>query len=231
MHYSSSRACLLLRLAHAVVNPWVKLSLKFLSFSSTRSKISIIERLNSLNSKKKAKDISTYDFSTLYTKLKHSNLVQVLKGIIDFSQKGGRRKEDGNRKFISFSKREAFWCKKRRGKMCFQYAWTQGFNRPSHNWNIFRNLVFRQSIGIPMGIDPAPFWANLYLHKYESDYITNLMRSDKRCALMYRNASRFIDDECNLNDCGEFGHSFHLIYPSDLHLKCEHNGTHATFSS
>ena len=39
----------------------------------------------------------------------------------------------------------------------------------------------------------------------------------------------FIDDECNLNDCGEFGRSFHLIYPSDLHLKCEHNGTHATF--
>ena len=78
----------------------------------------IIEKLNSLNSKKKAKDISTYDFSTLYTKLKHSDLVQVLKGIIDFAQKGGRRKEDGNRKFISFSKREAFWCKKRRGKMC-----------------------------------------------------------------------------------------------------------------
>ena len=55
------------------------------------------------------------------------------------------------------------------------------------------------------------------------------MRSDKRRALMYRNASRFIDDEWNLNDCGEFGRSFHLIYPSDLHLKCEHNGTHATF--
>ena len=93
----------------------------------------------------------------------------------------------------------------------------------------FGNLVFRQPIGIPMGIDPAPFWANLYLHKYESDHINNVMRSDKRRALMYRNASRFIDDECNLNDCGEFGRSFHLIYPSDLHLKCEHNGTHATF--
>ena len=93
----------------------------------------------------------------------------------------------------------------------------------------FGNLVFRQSIGIPMGIDPAPFWANLYLHKYEYDHITSLIRSDKRRALMYRNAARFIDDECNLNDCGEFGRSFHLIYPSDLDLKCEHNGTHATF--
>ena len=97
-----------------------------------------IEQLNSLNSKKKAKDISTYDFSTLYTKLKHSDLVQVLEGIIDFAQKGGRRKEDGNRKFVSFSKREAFWCKKQSGKNVFQHAWTQGFNRPSHNWNLFR---------------------------------------------------------------------------------------------
>ena len=93
----------------------------------------------------------------------------------------------------------------------------------------FGNVVFRQSIGIPMGIDPAPFWANLYLYKYECDHITLLMRSDKRRALKYQNASRFIDDQCNLNDGGEFGRSFHLIYPSDLHLKCEHYGTHATF--
>ena len=55
----------------------------------------------------------------------------------------------------------------------------------------FGNLVFRQSIGIPMGIDPAPFWANLYLHKYESDHITNLMRSDKRRALMYQKCISF----------------------------------------
>ena len=187
--------------------------------------------MNSLNSRKKAKDTSTNDFSTLYTKLKHSDLVQVLKGIIDFAQKGGRRKIDGNRKFISFSKREAFWCKKLRGKMCFSMSELKALTDHliTETYFEFGNLVFRQSIGIPMGIDPAPFWANLYLHKYESDHITNLMRSDKRCALMYRNASRFIDDECNLNDCGKFGRSFHLIYPSDLHLKCEHNSTHATF--
>ena len=33
------------------------------------------------------------------------------------------------------------------------------------------NLLFLQAIGIPMGIDPAPFWANLYLHHYEALYI------------------------------------------------------------
>jgi len=47
--------------------------------------------------------------------------------------------------------------------------------------------------------------------------------------MRFRHATRFIDDECNLNDAGEFGKSFHMIYPPDLHLKCEHNGVHATF--
>ena len=54
-------------------------------------------------------------------------------------------------------------------------------------------------------------------------------RSDKGRAVKFRNASRFIDDECNLNDGGEFGRSFRQIYPPELHLKCEHEGSHATF--
>ena len=29
------------------------------------------------------------------------------------------------------------------------------------------NCAFIQTVGIPMGIDPAPFWANLYLYKFE----------------------------------------------------------------
>ena len=37
------------------------------------------------------------------------------------------------------------------------------------------NLIFRQSIGIPMGINPATFWANVYLYKYESDHVTKLV--------------------------------------------------------
>ena len=191
----------------------------------------IIDKLNNINTKKKAKDISTYDFSTLYTKLQHSDLVCVLKHIIDFCQKGGGRKEDGNRRYISFSKRDAFWCKKRCGKMCFSMPELKALTDHLITETYFEvgNLVFRQSIGIPMGIDPAPFWANLYLYKYESDHVTKLIKSDKTRALKYRHATRFIDDECNLNDSGEFSRSFHLIYPSDLHLKCEHNGIHATF--
>ena len=80
-----------------------------------------------------------------------------------------------------------------------------------------------------MGIDPAPFWANLYLYWYVHEFIKSLMSSDKASAMKFRYATRFIDDECNLNDGGEFGRLFQQIYPKELELKCEHSGEHATF--
>ena len=33
------------------------------------------------------------------------------------------------------------------------------------------NIIMRQAIVIIMGIDPAPFWANLFLYTYEEEYI------------------------------------------------------------
>ena len=66
-----------------------------------------------------------------------------------------------------------------------------------------------------MGIDPAPFWANLYLYFYEHKFITELMATDKTRVRRFLNAMRFIDDECNINDQGEFVRSFScLLYTS-----------------
>ena len=87
----------------------------------------------------------------------------------------------------------------------------------------------KQMVGIPMGIDPAPFWANLFLYSYEEKYISSLIYSDKVKARHFHSTKRFIDDLCALNDGGEFGRSFLDIYPSELELKVENQGTHATF--
>ena len=72
-------------------------------------------------------------------------------------------------------------------------------------------------------------FANLYLYHYEHELITNLMQTDKKRARKFVNACRFIDDECNINDDGEFARSYHEIYPEELQLKCEHQGIKATF--
>ena len=36
---------------------------------------------------------------------------------------------------------------------------------------VFKGKVYRQHIGIPMGIDPAPFIGNLFLHFSETRYM------------------------------------------------------------
>ena len=191
----------------------------------------VIEKLTKINSRKKAKDISTYDFSTLYTKLQHDGLINNLNDIVDFAFRGGNEKKDGNRKYLTVINSSTFWSKKKHGKNSFTKQQIKLLVSHLIKETYFQvgNLLFKQCIGIPMGIDPAPFWANLHLDTYECKYISTLMRTDKRKAFMFKHATRFIDDECNLNDGGEFGRSFHLIYPRDLELKCEHQGSHATF--
>ena len=52
----------------------------------------------------------------------------------------------------------------------------------------------RQKIGIPMGIDPAPFWANLFLYSYEHEYIKNLIKEDRVKAKHFHSTFCFIDD-------------------------------------
>ena len=136
----------------------------------------VIDKLSRINEKKGAKDISTYDFSTLYTKLQHDDLISNLHEVVDFAFKGGNEKKDGNRKYLTLSGCSAFWSKKKKGKNSF----TKGDIKLLVSYLIretyFRigNLLFRQCIGIPMGIDPAPFWANLHLYSYEYKFIKNL---------------------------------------------------------
>ena len=185
----------------------------------------LIERLDVINTRKKAEDISTFDFSTLYTKLPHNDLLRVLNIHIDFAFDGGTSK------YLGYSDNKVFWKRKPVKKRTISRFQLKALVKHliTRTYFVVGNLVIRQSIGIPMGIDPAPFCANLYLHHYEHEFITGLMRTDKRRARKFLNAFRFIDDECNLNDHGEFARSFKEIYPEELHLKCEHQGTKATF--
>ena len=80
-----------------------------------------------------------------------------------------------------------------------------------------------------MGIDPAPFWANLFLYAYEFNYMSDLIASAKVKARHFHSIKRFIDDLLALNDGGEFGRVHKDIYPSELELKVEHSGSHASF--
>jgi len=81
--------------------------------------------------------------------------------------------------------------------------------------------VFQQVIGIPMGTDPAPFMANLFLYYYERNYINELKKTNVDDARLFCNVFRFIDDLCAINDGGLFDKHHKSIYPPEMELKKE----------
>lgn len=191
----------------------------------------LLQKLDEINQKKKAKEISTFDFSTLYTKLPHDDLIRVLHEMVDFAFDGGKFKSKGSRKYLTVFNNYSYWTKKSHGHHSFTRSKVKLLvtHLIQECYFQFSNLVLRQGIGIPMGIDPAPHWANLYLYSYEEAHVSTLMKQDPVSARRYKYAFRFIDDQCNLNDSSQFKNSCQSIYPSDLQVKCEHQGQHATF--
>ena len=73
---------------------------------------------------------------------------------------------------------------------------------------------------MPMGTDPATFFANLFLFFYEVQWIKLTKKSDYG-RVRRLNTFRFIDDLTAANDYGEFERSFKEIYPPELTLKKE----------
>ena len=92
--------------------------------------------------------------------------------------------------------------------------------------NLIGNLMFKQDIGIPMVIEPASFWANLFLYFFYSKHIQNLISKKLTRAYKYHATC---DDLCIINDDDKFSKSFKRIYPGKLELKLERSRTHATF--
>ena len=185
----------------------------------------VIQKMEQINKKSNAKCISTFDFKTLYTKIGHDNLLDVLNDIIDMVFKGGKNK------FIMFNEYRAFWVNKKKGKCYFSKSSLKNIVKHLITECHFEigNTLFTQVIGIPMGIDPAPFWANLYLYWYENKFMTKTIKENKFRAMRYHGSSRFIDDMCCINDSNDFEKSFKQIYPPSMELKIEHHGQHATF--
>ena len=89
--------------------------------------------------------------------------------------------------------------------------------------------IFRQVIGIPMGSDPAPFMANLFLYHFESKWIKNLKKENIQKARRFSNTFRFIDDLLTSNDNNLSLENFESIYPPELKLNLESSGDRITF--
>jgi hypothetical protein len=170
----------------------------------------VIDTLDRISNKNNAQSIATYDFSTLYTKIPHDQLITALNKIIDSTF------NDTDRQLISVGNKRAYFVKGISGrrfkftaeivKECVLFLINNAYFRVG-------NTIFRQKIGIPMGSDPAPFFANLFLFHHEFKWLKSNKESPEAYKLF--NTFRYIDDLMALNDNNEFHNNQNAIYPPE----------------
>jgi hypothetical protein len=170
--------------------------------------------------------VSSFDFSTLYTKIPHDKLIDVLNKVIDFAFKGGTRNK------ISIHKSGlANWVHDSTKSTCIytKESITRAVSYLIKNCYFkLGDKLFRQDIGIPMGSDPAPAFANLFLFHYESSWLNSIKKSNNILARKFGQVYRYIDDLLALNDGHSFESFHHDIYPQELQLNKENEDYSST---
>ena len=186
----------------------------------------VIDKLNKINCRNKAKSIKTYDFSTLYTNIPHDDLIDKLEEVINIAFDGGKSK------YIRVNDNRAYWSNYKSNKhTCFNINSLKKCVNHLITENFFSvgNITLIQNIGLPMGLDVSPCFANLYLHRLEYAFMMNNIKNKVRATYCYNGCMQYIDDLCCLNDDGNFQKTYKEIYPEVLELKCENEGNQATF--
>ena len=95
-----------------------------------------------------------------------------------------------------------------------------------HGINIYinaNNKTFRQTIGIPMSTNCAPFLANLYLYALEFQFLEKLSKKDIFLARKFSNSYRYIDDLLMFNNDDLMNKYKYEIYPKELILNKENS--------
>ena len=180
--------------------------------------LGFIEDIERVNRRNAARNVKMCDFSTLYTGINQEDLKEKLKLTADTAFKGGTNQ------YIRVGK-EARWYS---GKgTSSDYILDKDRVHKLIDFvvdnSVFRlgNKVYRQIIGIPMGIDPAPQMANLYLYFYESQFMKMLTEEDYGKAIKFNKTRRFIDDVGSINNDGLLVKEKGRIYPKELVLNEE----------
>jgi hypothetical protein len=176
----------------------------------TESTKDVLQDIEGINKKRSATSINTFDFSTLYTKINLEDLKEVLVSMLDKAFKGGTCQ------YIKISNTEAKFDKgKNKGMSYTKQECIQMIEYVIDNaYFSFGSRSYQQIIGIPMGTDPAPYIANLYLHYYESRWMEELAKTNYTAARRYyTHTRRFIDDLCALNNNDEVKKHWKSIYP------------------
>ena len=177
----------------------------------------VIKFMKDSNSINGHKSVKTFDFETLYTSIPQHKLKEeigsLIKSIFVLRKK----------RFISVSGTNAYFAMKR-SKNGFSVSFNElvkCINFVIENSYInYKNKIYKQECGIPMGTNCAPYLANLFLHCYEVKFVDKLLHDGKIDeAKMLNSIFRFQDDCIVFNDEEYFSRKINDIYPQEMVLK------------
>ena len=95
----------------------------------------------------------------------------------------------------------------------------------------FGTKLYKQIVGIPMGLNCAPLVADLFLFCYERDFMKDLSSDNQADVIKaFNSTSRYLDDLLIFIDNPYFEGMVNQIYPSELGLnKANTSDTEAPF--
>ena len=163
--------------------------------------------------------MQTYDFSTLYTASPHQEIKRRFARIF---QKVFKREA---KPFINVTNFKAYFSNTRANNVCQFRVNDMKEILDFILDNIFvkcGNDLYKQVIGIPIGLDSGQDIANLLLFSYESDYVEKISKENLTLARKFSLCSRYIDD-LFVGNFPEFREHIYKIYPRELEIKPESN--------
>ena len=180
--------------------------------------LEVLKMISDINEKNQAKSVATYDFSTLYTNIPLDSLITALLEVIN------KCFENSKRKYITVNNSEASW-DVTPSKKYFSFSKTSLVSsvRFLINNTYFKcgDLTLKQNIGIPMGTDPGPDFANLFLHFYEFKFMKDNTKTNYGVCKKLSKGYRYIDDILEFNCGTQLEISKDNIYPNELILNKE----------
>jgi len=189
-------------------------------FWSIKNALEVIDKIKIR--KYKVSQVSTYDFSTLYTTLPH---ILIKSKLISLIEKTFAREKCS---YLALISKISFFTNQILDKYiiwtCLDFCEALTFLL-DNLFVEFNGKIFQQIIGVPMGTNCAPLIADLFLYCYERDFMLELSKTKQLDLIQRFNlTSRYIDDILNL-DNPYFEQYIHNIYPKELVLNksCQSN--------
>ena len=168
----------------------------------------------------RARNVQTYDFTTLCTKLKHNEIKVALTSVVKLSFKQSKCK------FISIYDKSFAWVNNPK-ESTFRFDEDTLLDSLEFLLNncyfTIGHKVFRQITGVPIGVNPGPYIADLTLWYFENKYLDTLYKSDYFSARRMNDTFRLIDDITSVNSDGVFQNLVGNIYPESLVLNKEND--------